>query len=127
MALLYIIVFIFAFTQVIPTYCKETRNCRPGKINTKASEFYPEYVACIYNLTFSTFIEKNHTDRHGGACNPVIPEVESLRQVDHCEFEVILGYIVRLCLKKQKQKHKDHTIQMSFNIFLHLTTSFEWL
>jgi hypothetical protein len=42
-------------------------------------------------------------------CMPVIPALGRQRQED-LEFKASLGYIVRLCLKKQKQTKKVYKI-----------------
>jgi hypothetical protein len=40
---------------------------------------------------------------------PIIPALGRLKQEDH-KFEASLGYIVRSCLKKKKNKRKGKTI-----------------
>jgi hypothetical protein len=42
-------------------------------------------------------------------CMPVIPAFGRLKQEDH-EFEVILGYVVRSCLKKKKVGDFTHNM-----------------
>jgi hypothetical protein len=54
-------------------------------------------------------------------CIPVIPALGRLRQEDH-EFEVTMGYTVRLCLKNSKNSSNHHyqrkKSNLNFQIYL---------